>query len=156
MKIINLENFKLEEIDITKQQHLDVIKKFDNDSLVKKYLYPYKDSFYDLVSEGYKTDNIFNTFYIIYFGVIPVGYVEIESPKETFINYALLKSERKRGYAQLFLKELYEYLFENTDIKSFNLIIRSDNIDSIKVAKKVGLTEVPYSDTKFQTFKKTR
>ena len=63
---IELPSFILEKINITNSKHLQVIKEFDRDYIVKKYLYPYKDSFYDLVSNDLNSPTVFNTFYIIY------------------------------------------------------------------------------------------
>ena len=40
---IELPSFILEKMNITNSKHLQVIKEFDRDYIVKKYLYPYKD-----------------------------------------------------------------------------------------------------------------
>lgn len=156
LKKIVLENFVLEEIDITKKEHLEIIKIFDNDSLVKKYLYPYKDSFYDLVTDSIKTDDIFNTFYIIYTNNTPIGYMEIEKPNKTFLNSALIPTERRKGYSTQLLKELSSYLLKNySNVNSVNTIIRKTNESSIGTVLKAGLTKVE-EDTNFVTYGKTR
>ena len=155
-KIINLPNFRLEEIDTNNEEHFNLIKAFDRDELAKKYLFPYKPSFYDLVNESISTDNIFNTFYIIYFKNRPIGYVEIESPNTTYLNYALLHSERKKGYASMFLRELSIYLLENyKEVNSVNAIIRKNNSNSINAVKRAGLSKIE-EDSKFETYRKNR
>lgn len=145
MTKIILENFELEKIDLTNKEHLQLIRRFDNDYLVKKYLYPYKDSFYDLVTESFDSQTIFNSFYVINYENRAIGYVEIENMKDTYLNYALLKEERKKGLASKFLKELSKYLLENYKefVNSVNTIIRNSNNDSIKASINSGfiLTE---------------
>ena len=42
-EIINLKNFRLEQMNITKKEHLELIKEFERDDLVKEYLFPYKE-----------------------------------------------------------------------------------------------------------------
>lgn len=156
MKVINLKRFRLEEIDITKQEHLDMIKEFDNDPLVKQYLYPYKNSFYDLVCDAIKTDDIFRTFYVIYFSNKAIGYIEIESPNKTFLNLALIKSERRKGYSKLLLQELSDCLLENySNVNSVNAIIRKDNRNSISAVESAGLIKTE-EDSKFVTYSRLR
>ena len=156
MKVINLKSFRLEEIDITKQEHLDMIKEFDNDSSVKQYLYPYKDSFYDLVCDAIKTDDIFRTFYAIYTENRIIGYMEIGNSKSTNLNSALIKSERNKGYSKLLLKELSNYLLENySSVNSVNTIIRKDNKNSISTVESAGLVKTE-EDSKFVTYSSLR
>lgn len=155
-KIINLENFRLEEISITKQEHLDMIKEFDRDPLAKQYLFPYKESFYDLVSDAYKTDDIFDTFYAIYTLDKLIGYIEIGRSNKTLLNSAILKSERNKGYSKQLLKELCDYLLTNySSVQSVDTIIRKDNVNSINTVKSAGLVKVE-EDSKFETYRKTR
>lgn len=155
-EIINLKNFRLEQMNITKKEHLELIKEFERDDLVKKYLFPYKESFCDMVSENDYSYKVFHTFFVVYFQDKPIGYVEIESPNNTYLNYALLRSERKKGYASMLLKELSLYLLENyEEVKSVNAIIRKNNLDSINVVKKAGLSKIE-EDSSFETYRKNR
>lgn len=85
-----------------KSKTFRINKKLDNDDLVKKYLFPYKSSFYDLVTENIESFTFFHNFYVIYLKEKIIGYVEIETPKKTYLNYAILKEERNKGYASLF------------------------------------------------------
>lgn len=135
--------------------HLNLINIFERDYLVKKYLFPYKESFYDLVNESVKSDKIFHKFYIIKFNNKPIGYVEIESPNTTYLNYALIRSERKKGYATMFIKDITEYLLKQEEVNSVNAIIRKNNIDSINVFKRLEFDKV-LEDSNFETYKKTR
>lgn len=155
--MIKLENFILEKIDIRNPKHINLIKQFDNDALVKKYLYPYKESFYDMVLDNDMSDFLFNSFYIINYQDRIVGYVEIKNIKDVDINYALLKSERNRGIATLFLKELSSYLLKECQdqIMSVNTIIRKENIPSINASKK-AMFKLYKEDSKFETYRKTK
>ena len=155
MKIV-LDNFVLEQINITKQEHLNLIKKFDRDDLVKKYLYPYKESFYDLVTESTRGDNIFYNFYVIYKDNKPIGYIEIEAPNKTFLNCALLNSERNKGYASMITRELSNYFLSNyAEVNSVNAIIRKNNLYSINAIENAGFNSIK-EDADFITYNKTR
>ena len=152
---INLDNFHLEKMDITNDEHLALIRKFDNDSLIKEYLYPYKDSFYDLVVNNYNSSSIFNSFFVIHYEERIIGYIEIEKQKDVFLNYAFLEDERKKGLASSFLKELSNYLLENykNNVESVNGIIRNDNTASIHACKKAGFSLVK-KEARFNTYRK--
>lgn len=158
MNEIVLPSFKLEKFDVTKSEHLMLIKRFEFDSDVKKRLYPYKDSFYDLITDNIKSSTIFHSFYVIWFEERIIGYTEIESPRKTFINAAFLKEERSKGFGTRFLRELADYLLANyqEQIESVNTIVHSDNIGSIKNCLKSGFTQVPYKDSNYQTFTRGR
>ena len=56
----------------------------------------------------------------------------------------------------MLLKELSLYLLENyEEVKSVNAIIRKNNLDSINVVKKAGLSKIE-EDSSFETYRKNR
>lgn len=155
MKQINLKNFTLKQVNLSDKNHLEIIESFNNDDLVKKYIFPHKSSFYELVWEYVDTPDIFNTFYLIYHLEKPIGYVEVESSKNVYLNYALLNSERNKGYASLFLKELSDFLIDYKNVISVEALVKKDNIASIKVLKNAGLIKTG-EDNNFIMYKKTK
>ncbi len=156
MQTIILDNFVLEKLDLTNNQHLNLISAFDRDETVKKYLYPYKKSFYDLVSKGVSGSDIFHNFYVIRKDNKIVGYIQIEAPGETYLRAALLKEERQKGIISELLKELSKYLLTNyKEVNSINAIIRNTNLASINAVKKAGFINSD-SDNEFETYTKTR
>ena len=154
---IELPSFILEKMNITNSKHLQVIKEFDRDYIVKKYLYPYKDSFYDLVSNDLNSPTVFNTFYIIYLkeNNKPIGYTEIGRPKNTYINAAFLNQERA-GYVTKFLSELSLYLINNCsdEIETINTIVHRENLASRKNCLNSGFIEVETENPKFVAYVK--
>lgn len=155
---IELPSFILEKINITNSKHLQVIKEFDRDYIVKKYLYPYKDSFYDLVSNDLNSPTVFNTFYIIYLkeNNKPIGYTEIGIPKNTYINAAFLNQERGKGYGTKFLSELSLYLITNysDEIETINTIVHRENLASRKTCLNSGFIELETKNPKFVAYVK--
>lgn len=156
MNEIYLPSFMLEKMSLTNQKHLELIKKLDNDDLVKKYLFPYKSSFYDLVTENIESFTFFHNFYVIYLKEKIIGYVEIETPKKTYLNYAILKEERNKGYALLFLREIADYILNTyqQEVESVNTIIRKTNQASIQASLKSGFVLLEDNDPNFETFTK--
>lgn len=147
MNTIQLENFKLEQMVLTKIEHLKLIRSFDNDDVVKKYLYPYKASFYDLVESKTPSPTIFNNFYVIYYKDRIIGYIELENSQNVKLNCALLEHERNKGLTSRLLKELSTYLLDNyDDVRHVSAIIDNNNKASIKTVKNSGFDFYEESD----------
>ena len=70
----------------------------------------------------------------------PVGYLYISSMihDEVFLEYAVLKEERGKGYGSDIVKETTDYLFENHNIRSVRLDIDPSNKNSINAAEAAG------------------
>lgn len=155
--VIKLESFDLEKINIKNIEHLKLIKEFEFDNLVRKYNYPYSGSFYNLVvSNGY-SPTIFNNFYAIRHKERLIGYIEIEDSKNIYLNYALLKKERKKGYATKVLKELSNYLLTNyrSKLDSVYTIIKKKNKESINTSIRSGFIFLEESNG-FNTYVKKK
>lgn len=72
----------------------------------------------------------------------PVGYVFISSmiQDEVFLEYAVLKDQRGKGYGRDIISETTDYLFQNHNIKSIRLDIDPSNKQSINAAEACGYT----------------
>lgn len=153
MDKIYLRNFILEKFDLNNEKHLELIKKFDSDKTVKKYIFPNDESFYDLVTSISNSNTIFNSFYVIYYEDRIIGYVEIENMKDTYLNCALLKEERTKGIGTKFLNEIALYLLLNykDKVDSVNAMIESSNKASINATKKSGFTFIE-SDNELEKY----
>ncbi len=157
MEYIRLKSFNLEKIDVKDIEHLRLIRKFDFDNLVRKYNYPHSGSFYNLVTNNGYSPSIFNNFYAIRHADDLIGYIEIEDSKDVFLNYALIKEARKKGYATEVLSELSDYLLENFSDKldSVYTIIDNKNKASINTSIRSGFSLMEKSNG-FTTFVKKK
>ena len=120
MKKIDLQDFTLESFDYDNKEHVSMINRFDMDSEINKYIIPKDESFSDVV-DAYrylKTDEIYNTLYLIRLLLTNeiIGSVELDGKKEDlYINYAILKKYRNKGYCLSLLKELLERIKEDNE-----------------------------------------
>ena len=73
---------------------------------------------------------------------IPIGYLYISRMirDEVFLEYAVLKEYRGKGYGSSIIRETSDYLFENHNIKAIRLDIDPSNKNSINVAEACGYT----------------
>lgn len=91
----------------------------------------------------YRTD-IYNCSYAIYAGFNPVGYLGLSNIdpiiKCVEITYALLKTERGKGYATRTLRAITEIILNDVihNIEKVTLYIHPSNIKSREVAERVG------------------
>ena len=111
MKKIDLQDFTLESFDYDNKEHVSMINRFDIDSEINKYIIPKDESFSDVVDayRYFKTDEIYNTLYLIRLLLTNeiIGSVELDGKKEDlYINYAILKKYRNKGYCLSLIKEL--------------------------------------------------
>lgn len=145
MKNIDLQDFTLESFDYDNKEHVSMINRFDMDSEINKYIIPKDESFSDVVDayRYFKTDEIYNTLYLIRLLLTNeiIGSVELDGKKEDlYINYAILKKYRNKGYCLSLLKELLER-------------IKEDNEPSKRLALKSGFEKVckdEYNYDKYQ------
>ena len=72
----------------------------------------------------------------------PIGYLYISSRirDEVFLEYAVLKEYRGKGYGSTIIRETSDYLFENHNIRSIRLDIDPSNKNSINTAEACGYT----------------
>lgn len=155
MEIV-LKDFRLIKIDRTNDAHINFIKEVDRDSDIKKYLFPYNDSFEDFMDTRFSGNDIFNNFFVIIYDNRIIGYIEIESFKEVKLNCALLRSERSKGLGSLLTRELIDYILVNyPNVLSVNTLIRNENKASIQAAINSGLEFIETKDG-FTTYGKKR
>lgn len=156
VKKIDLQDFTLESFDYDNNEHVSMINRFDMDSEINKYIIPKDESFSDVVDayRYFKTDEIYNTLYLIRLLLTNeiIGSVELDGKKEDlYINYAILKKYRNKGYCLSLLKELLERIKEDTT--QISLLIKEDNEPSKCLALKSGFEKVckdEYNYDKYQ------
>lgn len=73
---------------------------------------------------------------------MPIGYLYISSmvKDEVFLEYAVLKEHRDKGYGSDIIRETTDYLFQNHNIKAIRLDIDPSNKNSINAATACGYT----------------
>ncbi len=73
---------------------------------------------------------------------MPIGYLYISSmvKDEVFLEYAVLKEHRNKGYGSDIIRETTDYLFQNHNIKAIRLDIDPSNKNSINAATACGYT----------------
>lgn len=156
MKKIDLQDFTLESFDYDNKEHVSMINRFDMDSEINKYIIPKDESFSDVVDayRYFKTDEIYNTLYLIRLLLTNeiIGSVELDGKKEDlYINYAILKKYRSKGYCLSLIKELLERIKEDTT--QISLLIDRDNEPSKCLALRAGFEKVcedEYNYDKYQ------
>lgn len=139
MKKIVLTNFILESFDYNNMDHINIIKEFDNDIEIQKYIIASSNSFSEIIDyyKLYNTESIYNKLYLVrlYTGKI-IGSVELDGDKNVYINYSIIKKYRGNGYCLNLLKEITKYLLN--EIQKIFLLIKNDNVASKKLALKAG------------------
>lgn len=156
MKKIDLQDFTLESFDYDNKEHVSMINKFDWDKEIDKYIIKYDDSFSDQIDkyEEKRSNDIYNTLYMVRLLLTDeiIGALGLDGTKEDlYINYAILKKYRNKGYCLSLLKELLERIKEDTT--QISLLIDRDNEPSKCLALKSGFEKVckdEYNYDKYQ------
>lgn len=80
----------------------------------------------------------------------PVGQIrfDIDVQLEAEVDISIAPNERGKGYASDLIKSSTKYLFENTNIKLVNAIIKCENIASIRLFSKSGFKYISQMTTK--------
>ena len=88
-------------------------------------------------------DRVFDSAFVVLDGDCPIGYLYISNSRgdEVFLEYALLKEYRGKGYASTLIDEVTDYLFEEFNIRSIRLDIDPSNKSSMNVAGACGYIE---------------
>lgn len=158
LKHINLENSK----------DMEMIKNLDADPIVtgpKGYLFP-------IINQAYRFQektSFYGNAYSLYQEEIPIGFLEISSvlqrmltyKEQYYVNlcYAIIKEERRKGYATEVLREISKIILEDAiqEINAINLFIDKENVASKKVAEKAGferLDRYNFDDCGFYVYTK--
>jgi RimJ/RimL family protein N-acetyltransferase len=144
MKVIDLDDYVLEEFDYDNEEHINVVNEFDKDYEINKYIITTSDSFCEII-DYYRlsnNDSIYNKLYLVkdkYNNII--GEIELDGEKEDlYINYSILEMYRQNGHCTRLLIEVTKYLLNQ--IKTISLLIKKDNIKSMNLAKRVGYNKI--------------
>ena len=153
MKNIRLESFILEEFNEESKDYFNIVRKFDMDEQINKYIIATEDSFSDIVHYyNLCNDSIYNSIYLVKLlnGQI-IGSIELDGKKDDlYINYCVLKKFRNNGYCTRLLREITMYLLR--EVKSISLLIKEDNEKSKKLALKNGYNNVGYDEYGFYKY----
>ena len=153
MKNIRLENFILEEFNEENNDYFNIVRKFDMDEQINKYIIATEDSFSDIVHYyNLCNDSIYNSIYLVKLlnGQI-IGSIELDGKKDDlYINYCVLKKFRNNGYCTRLLREITMYLLR--EVKSISLLIKEDNEKSKKLVLKNGYNNVGYDEYGFYKY----
>ena len=155
MEPIPLDNeLSIKKLEPNNQKDVWIARQLDKDSLIAGadgYLWHIEELMKRAKSYLAYSD-IYGSPYAIYHRQNPVGYLEISHISEWFKNvelaYALLNTERGKGYATKTLKVISKIILEDiiNDIKSVSLIIDLNNIKSQNVAIRAGFIDDGLSD----------
>ena len=154
MKNIKLENFMLEEFKDDNKDFFNIVKEFDMDDQINKYIISTEDSYSDIVHyyNSYSDDSIYNSIYLVKLldGQI-IGSIELDGMSDDlYINYCILKKFRNNGYCTRLLREITLYLLK--DVKKISLLIKDDNDKSKKLALKNGYNNIGYDEYGFYKY----
>ena len=101
MKKIILNNFILEEFNEENKDYFNIIKKFDMDEQINKYIIATEDSFSDIVDYYMLSndDTIYNKLYLVKsLDNKVIGSLELDGVMNNlYINYCILKKYRNNG-----------------------------------------------------------
>ena len=154
MKKIILNNFILEEFNEENKDYFNIIKKFDMDEQINKYIIATEDSFSDIVDYYMLSndDTIYNKLYLVKsLDNKVIGSLELDGVMNNlYINYCILKKYRNNGYCTRLLREITMYLLRK--VKSISLLIKEDNEKSKKLALKNGYNNVGYDEYGFYKY----
>ena len=153
MKTIRLENFILEEFNEENKDYFNIVRKFDMDEQINKYIIATEDSFSDIVHfYNLHDDSIYNCIYLVkLLNGQMIGSIELDGKKDDlYINYCILKDFRNNGYCTRLLREITMYLLK--EVKSISLLIKEDNEKSKKLALKNGYNNVGYDEYGFYKY----
>lgn len=140
------DNLNIKKLDPNDPKDVYLANQLDKDPLISGingYLYPIDVTFNDI--RYLFRDGLYQSPYGIYVQEKPVGFIElsdilvIKNKKTVDICYALLESERKKGYASKTLLEISKKIL--LDVQKISLLIDSSNIPSQNVAKRAGFVE---------------
>lgn len=127
---MKLKSFNLEQLDLNNQEHKSMLISLFNDSDVLNTL-----GYMDILIDEYLDKKL--NFYVLYKNDIKcyIGIILFISICDSLdIRYGILPNFRGFGYASILLKEVSDFLKENSDINTLSLFINPSNIASIKVA----------------------
>ena len=155
MNKIILKDFILEQFSTENIDHTKIINEFDNDLEINRYIITNDSSFNDLVSyySQMKEKGIYNKLYLVKnLENEIIGSLELDGNKDDlYINYAILKKYRKRGYCTNLLKQISYFLL--LEIKEIFLLIKKDNEKSKRLALNAGYSKLDYENLGYYKYR---
>lgn len=121
----------------SENEHYFLKEEFEKGESASKYIHQIGDR---LEMSKDVNKRIYQTAFVVVDDDTPVGYLYISSMvnDEVFLEYAILKEFRGKGYASDVVYEVSDYLFQNCNIKCIKLDIDPSNEHSILVANSCG------------------
>lgn len=119
-------------------------KKGEHDSIVNQIILDDKNNYVKQILERINKDNghefEFDKGYLVKLQEKIIGYLYFSpiSNYRLYIEYSILKQERKKGYGTLLLEEATNYILDNYNIKQIMLDIDKSNLASMKTALACG------------------
>lgn len=135
--MIDLENFKLEVLNLNNELDSNFFNKMNAEEQFKKY-------FGKVIDTKNDNDNIFMKSYLVNYKNEKIGYIylsdkiERDDIKAVTLYYYIDSNYRNKGLATKLISELLSYLQNVEYINYIILNIHKDNIPSIKVAIQNG------------------
>lgn len=155
MNKIILKDFILEQFNFENIDHTKIINEFDNDLEINKYIITNDSSFNDLVSyySQMKEKGIYNKLYLVKnLENEIIGSLELDGNKDDlYINYAILKKHRGKGYCTNLLRQVSYFLL--LEIKEIFLLIKKDNEKSKHLALNAGYSKLDYENLGYYKYR---
>ena len=119
-------------------------KKGEHDSIINQIILDDQNHYVKQILERINKDNgqefQFDKGYLVKLQEKIIGYLYFSpiSNYRLYIEYSILKQERKKGYGTLLLEEATNYILDNYNIKQIMLDIDQSNLASMKTALSCG------------------
>lgn len=128
---INLKHFILETYENGNLEHEGLVQNFEDERI--SFIDSYKEH---LMLTPREKKDIFGVGYIVLYGNKMIGYMYISSVRrhKVELEYAVIKSERGKGYGESLLNEVTDFLCNDENIQEIYLNISPSNIKSIQCA----------------------
>lgn len=133
-------NIQLESLFLTRynpEKHLPLKQELETGESSSEFIHQIGER---LESSKDNDRSIYTSAFVVEDLGTPIGYLYISSMvrDEVFLEYAVLKEERGKGYGSDIIRETTDYLFKNHNIRSIRLDIDPSNKNSINAAEACG------------------
>lgn len=133
-------NIQLESLFLTRynpEKHLSLKQELETGESSSEFIHQIGER---LESSKDNDRSIYTSAFVVEDLGTPIGYLYISSMvrDEVFLEYAVLKEERGKGYGSDIVRETTDYLFKNHNIRSIRLDIDPSNKNSINAAEACG------------------
>lgn len=138
--MIQLKNFNLEPLDLSKRQHFILVNRLSNDEYTRKYISKKLAEFVKEPTDSTKLEP--GKTYVIkdeeeMIGLLGTKELDRNNYLEPWVS--IPKEFRGKKYGTQILEQITPYLIEHVDsLQDIKLVINKENFASKKVAEKVG------------------